>query len=258
MVRNAMRGLLQEAQRFWTFLLPTQFNVRRQLAAITILLALTAISGGVVLKPSRRTPDAWDNFKKDIAKRAQVDVFDDFQSGLDSWESTENVATWSYDHGGLATPGKLALFSPTLKLTNYNVDSVAQVVSKGLGLVFRAQGTRSYQAVNLVVDGRGPMPPLAVERFAVINGKESAHVRVKCPGTFQKDTLYHLHLEVRGESYTLYIEGQLIDSWSDGRTKSGGVGFFCVKGERARVAWVRVSNNTDAAGRLCAYLTTLF
>ncbi len=253
-----MNSLLLEVQKLWRFLLPTQFNVRRQLIAITILLALTAISGGVVLKPSRRTPDAWDNFKKDIVKRAQVDVFDDFQSGLDSWESTESVATWTYDLGGLATPGKLALFSPTLKLTDYNVDSVAQVVSKGLGLVFRARGAGTYQAVNLVVDGRGPMPPLAVERYAVINGKESAHVRVKCPGTFQKDTLYHIHLEVRGDSYTLYIEGHLIDSWTDARTRSGGVGFFCVKGERARVAWVRVSNNTDATGRLCSYLSSLF
>ena len=244
--------------RFLTHLLPTRFSLRRQLLALGILLALTAIAGAVVLKPSRHKPDAWDNFKRDIAKRAQVDLFEDFQSGLDSWESVENVATWSYDLGGLAIPGKLALFTPSLSLTDYDMDSVAQIVDRGLGLVFRASGPRSYQAAKLIVDGSGPMPPLVLERYAIIAGKETARVRVHCPGTFQKDTLYHIHLQVRGDSYTLYIEGRLIDSWSDSRTKSGGVGFFCAKGERARVAWVRTSHNTDAAGRLCGFVSSLF
>jgi hypothetical protein len=242
---------------FLTYLLPNRLNLRRQLLSLGILLALTAIAGAVVLKPSRHKPDAWDNFKKDIAKRAEVDVFDDFQSGLDSWESIENLGTWSYDNGGLAIPGKLAFLTPSLHMTDYDVDSVAQVVSKGLGLVFRASGTRSYQVAKLIVDGSGPMPPLVVERYAVVGGKESARVRVHCPGTFQKDTLYHIHLQVRGDSYTLFIEGQLIDSWSDPRTKSGGVGFFCANNERARVAWVRVSHNTDAAGRMCAWVAGL-
>jgi len=243
--------------RSWTYLLPSRFSLRRQLFALGILLALTAIAGAVVLKPSRHKPDAWDNFKKDIAKRAQLDVFDDFQSGLDSWESIENVASWSYDNGGLIIPGKLALYTPSLHLTDYDVDSVAQVVTKGLGVVFRAAGMRSYQVAKLIVDGKGPMPPLLVERYAVIGGKESPHVRVHCPGTFQKDTLYHIHLEVRGDAFTLFIQGQLIDSWSDSRTKSGGLGFFCSKGERSRLAWVRVSHNTDAAGRLCAFVSSM-
>jgi len=242
---------------FLRYLLPGRFSVRKQLLAVTILLALTAIAGAVALKPSRRKPDAWDNLKKNISTRAQIDVFEDFQSGLDSWESVDAVGTWSYDLGGLAIPGKLALLTPSLKLTDYDVDAVAQVVSKGLGLVFRASGPNHYQATKLVVDGLGSMPPLAVERYAVIGGKESKRVRVRCPGTFQKDTLYHIHLEVRGDSYTLYIEGRLIDSWTDNRTKSGGVGFFCVKGERARVAWVRVSHNMDAAGKVCAFVASL-
>ena len=243
--------------RFWTHLLPNRFNLRRQLFALGILLALTAIAGAVVLKPSRHKPDAWDTFKKDIAKRAQLDIFDDFQSGLDAWESIENLSTWSYDNGGLAIPGKVAVLTPSLRLTDYDVDSVAQVVSKGLGLVFRASGMRTLSGGQTHRRGKGPMPPLVVERYAVIEGRESARVRVKCPGTFQKDTLYHIHLQVRGDSYTLFIEGQLIDSWSDGRTKSGGVGFFCAKGDRARLAWVRVSHNADAEGRLCAFLSGL-
>ena len=112
--------------RFWTYLLPNRFNFRRQLFALGILLALTALAGAVVLKPSRHKPDAWDTFKKDLAKRAQLDIFDDFQSGLDNWENIENLATWSYDNGGLAIPGKVAVLTPSLQLTDYDVDAVAR------------------------------------------------------------------------------------------------------------------------------------
>lgn len=239
---------------FWSHILPNPSSLRRQLLAIGATLALTAIAGAVALKPSKRKPDSWDVFKRDVSQRALVDVFDDFQSGLDSWESVQNLSTWSYDLGGLVIPGKLSLLTPSLPLTDYNVDTVAQLVDNGLGIAFRASGLRTYEAIRLIVDGSGPMPPLMLERYSVINGTESAHVRVHCPATFQKDTMYRIHLEVQGEFFTLYIQDHLIDSWSNGRLKSGGVGFFCGPGERARVAYVRVSHNTDTAGRFCAFL----
>src|SRR5258708_1992921 len=166
--------------RFWSNRPPNRLHVRRQLLAIGILLALTAIAGAVVLKPSHRKPDSWDSLKKDVAKRAQVDLFDDFQGGLDSWESVENLGTWSYDNGGLAIPGKLALLTPSIQMTDYDADAVAQVVNRGVGVAFRASGTRNYQVAKLVVDGGGPMPPLTLERYAVIGGKESRPVRVQC------------------------------------------------------------------------------
>jgi hypothetical protein len=245
-------------RRFWTYLRLNPDYMRRQFLLLGILFALTAIAGAVVLKPSHQKPDSWANFKKDISKRAKVDVFDDFQGGLDSWESIDNAATWSYDNGGLVIPGKPAVLSPSIPLTDYDFDSVAQVVSKGLGLVFRASGPRRYQVAKLMVAGTGAMPPMVVERYAVIDGQESPHTRVRCPATFQKDTLYQIHLEVRGDSFTLYIAGHLIDTWSDRRTPSGGVGFFCANGDRARVAWVRVLNNNDATGRVCAFAASLF
>jgi len=241
----------------WSNLLPNRFNLRRQLLTIGILLALTAIGGAVVLKPSHHKPDSWDSLKKNFAQRAQVDLFDDFQSGLDSWESVESLGTWSYDNGGMAIPGRMALLTPSLHLSDYDVNAVAQVVNRGVGVVFRASGMRNYQVAKLLVDGGGPMPPLTLERYAVINGKESRRVRVHCPGTFQKDTMYQIRLHVSGDTYTLYLQGQLIDSWSDIRTKTGGVGFFCGKGERARLAWVRVMHNADLAGRVCAFVSGL-
>src|SRR5579871_2430185 len=247
----------RDLMSFWTYIRPNRLNLRRQLLALGSLLALTAIAGAVALKPSHHKPDSWDNLKRDIAKRAQLDLFDDFQAGLDGWDSIENLSTWSYDNGGLIIPGKPAVLSASKHLSDYNVDAVAQVVNRGLGLVFRASGPRTYQVAKLIVEGRGPMPPLFVEHYSVLGGKESAKVRVRCPGTFQKDTLYHIRLDVHGDSFTLFIEGQLIASWTDDRIKSGGVGFFCSGGEKARVAWVRVTHNNDATGRLCAFVSSL-
>ena len=38
---------------FWTHFRPNRLNLKRQLVAVGSLLALTAIAGAVVLKPSR-------------------------------------------------------------------------------------------------------------------------------------------------------------------------------------------------------------
>ena len=54
--------------------------------------------------------------------------------------------------------------------------------------------------------------------------------------------------------FTIVAQGQVVDFWSDNRIRKGGVGFFCGRGEKARVRWVEVSHQYDALGRLCAYL----
>jgi hypothetical protein len=232
---------------------------RKQIAVLTALLAVAAIAGAVVLKPSGRSqPDVWAKFKQQVANRAQVDLFDDFSQGLDSWQSGGNIAsTWSYDKNGFVNPGALSLFAPSMGLTNYDLDALFEIETKGVGLVFRAAGPRTYQAVRVLVEGSGPMPALVVERFHVADGKASRPVRTRYPLRFQADTLYRVHLQVRGDAFSLYLQGQLADFWSDNRLRSGGVGLFCSPGEHARVAWIRVSENTDSLGRMCSLLVSV-
>lgn len=231
---------------------------RKQIAVITALLAVAAFAGAVVLTPARRTkPDAWDKLKEQVANRAQVDLFDDFSTGLDAWQSGENIASsWSYDRNGFVNPGALSLFTPTMHLTDYDVDALFQIENKGIGLVFRAAGPRNYQAVQVLADGSGSMPSLVVERYGVSGGQASHPMRVRYTGRYQADTMYRVHLQVRGDDFALYLQGQLVDGWSDHKLRSGGVGFFCARGEHARVAWIRVSQNTDSIGRMCAFLTS--
>lgn len=232
---------------------------RKHIAVITALLAVAAIAGAVVLTPTHRArPDVWELLRQNISKRAQVDLFDDFSQGLDAWENGGGLAaTWSYDKNGFVNPGALSFFGPSMDLTNYDLDAMVQIEAKGLGLVFRAASPQSYQVARLIVEGAGPMPALALERYAVIAGHASRPVLTRYPGHFQSDALHHLHLEIRGDAFSFYIQGNLIDYWSDHRLSAGGVGLFCSAGERARVAWVRVTHNTDVLGRMCSLLSSV-
>jgi len=232
---------------------------RKQIAVVTALLAVAAIAGAVVLKPSKHSkPDAWAKLKGQVADRAQVDLFDDFSTGLDAWQSGENIAsTWSYDKNGFVNPGALSLFEPSLHLENYDLDALVQIETKGVGLVFRASGPRNYQAVRIISAGSGPMRTLAVERYDVVAGQASRPIRVPFPTRFDSETLYRVQLQVRGDAFSLYIQGQLADYWTDKRLRAGGVGLFCGAGERARVAWIRVSHNTDTVGRMCSFLASV-
>ena len=223
---------------------------------VTIILALSAV---VVLSPSRLGNPSSLGIRHVIKSRAKIDLFDDFRSGLDRWQNNgKSSMAWSYDQNGFVIPGNLSLLTSTMSLTDYDVDSVVQIEKKAFGLVFRASGPESYQAAKLVIEDTSyPMSSVVVERYTVINGVESAREVVSSPARFPKDTLYRVHLHVHGDSFTLYIQGRLIAFWSDARLLSGGVGFFCNKGERARIASVRVSHNADMLGHLCALIAPL-
>jgi hypothetical protein len=238
---------------------PSLVSPRKHIAIIAALLAVAAIAGAVVLTPSHRTKtDVWETLRQRVSKRAQVDLFDDFSQGLDAWNTGENhSSSWAYDKNGFVSVGALSTFEPSMHLTNYDLDALVQIEAKGLGLVFRAASQQSYQVAKLVIEGSGPMPSLAVQRYAVISGHASRATLTRYPEHYQSDTLYRVHLEVRGDTFALYIQGNLIDYWSDSRLSAGGMGLFCSSGEHARVAWVRVSHNTDSLGRMCSFLSSV-
>ena len=51
----------------------------------------------------------------------------------------------------LSIPAHFPCLSQACNLTNYDLDALVQIEAKGLGLVFRAASTHSYQAAKLVV-----------------------------------------------------------------------------------------------------------
>jgi hypothetical protein len=217
-----------------------------------VLPALPSVPAGNV---NQVVADRWNNFHQTILNRAAVDLTDDFRSGLDAWESRSNLTTsWSYDASGFVQPGPLALYKPSADLTDYRFQFLGEIDQKGLGCAFRAANLDNYYAVKLLVVKPGPLPVVRLVRYAVIDGKEERHVEKPLPLTARPDTLYRMVVEVRGSDFTIVAQGQVVDFWSDNRLARGGVGFFCGRGEKARLRWVEVSHQYDALGRLCAYL----
>lgn len=198
----------------------------------------------------------WTAFRKSISARAGVHYMDDFRSGLDAWTVGASDANWSYDNMGFVRPGALALYKPTLSLTDYEVDFLARIEQKGLGFVFRAADTRNYQAVRFVVVKSGPLPEIHLVRYTVLNGREASRSEKALPFTLSLDTFFTVHLSLRGDDFTLMVQDKLADFWSDGRLKTGGIGFLCGKGESAHVRRVEVSHQNDTLGRFCAYIAS--
>jgi hypothetical protein len=222
------------------------------LHSLPVLPSLPSLPAGNV---QQVVADRWNNVHQTILNRAAIDLTDDFRSGLDAWESRSNLtSSWSYDASGFVQPGPLAIFKPSSEMTDYRLQFLGEIDQKGLGCAFRAATLDNYYAIKLVVAKPGPLPLVRLVRYAVINGKEERHIEHPLPVATRPDTLYRMVVDARGGDFTIMVQGQVVDFWSDHRLPKGGIGFFCGRGEKARIRWVEVSHQYDALGRLCAYL----
>lgn len=191
-----------------------------------------------------------------IMRRAGVRLFDDFRAGLASWQGREGWAkTWRYGDATFVEPGELALLSPSIGLSDYTLTFLGQIERRSLNWVFRATDTANYYSMRIVVTRGGPLPEAMVVRSVTINGRERDVKSLPIPFPVKADTLYLVRMEVRGQDFTTYIQDQLVDHFSDARLRSGGVGFYSPRGDRALLRWVEVSHQYDYLGRLCALLS---
>jgi hypothetical protein len=260
----------REIASSWRWIHTAWKGAPRDLKVVSLLLPLlltVAITGSLpkvqikqvapqnVAQVEQAVNEHWKNLNQTISDRAGIAYADDFRAGLDAWESRSNLTTsWSYDQAGFVRPGPLAVFKPTVDLADYRFEFLGEIDQKALGWAFRARDLNNYYAMKFVVVKPGPLPLVHMVRYAVINGKEGPHVDKPLPMTVRNDMLYRVQVNVRGSDFTIMAQGQIVDFWSDSRLRQGGIGFFCSRGERARLRWVEVSHQYDALGRLCAYL----
>jgi hypothetical protein len=236
--------------KFVTVLLPVLLAIA--IGPSVPKISIAQVNPGGVQKMVR---GQWKDLNRTIVNRAAVAFTDDFRSGLDAWESRSNLTTsWSYDATGFVQPGPLAVFKPSIEMTDYRFEFLSEIDQKGMGCAFRAKDLNNYYALKFTVVKPGPLPMVRMVRYAVIDGKEGPHVEKPLPLTVRRDMLYRVMLNVQGNDFTIMAQGQVVDFWSDDRLKRGGVGFFCGRGEKARIRWVEVSHQYDTLGRLCAYL----
>jgi hypothetical protein len=194
-------------------------------------------------------------FRHSMAERAAVALDEDFRSGLDDWNSRSGDATgWSYDSTGFVKPGPLALYNPSLGLTNYEVQFLGMIGKKSLSWVVRAADFDNYYVVKLVERKGGPLPEIGVTRYAVINGKAQDRVDTTVAISARPEMMYLVKMDVKGDDFAIWVQDQMVDNWSESRLPRGGVGFYSAKGEESLVRWVQITHQYDMLGRLCAYL----
>jgi hypothetical protein len=226
----------------------------RQVAAGVLLVGAGWLGIGR-LNRSGVIQNAQNHFVLRLRERAAVDLQDDFRSGLSQWTGPAGWAnSWTYDDTGFARPGRLALLAGSMALSDYRLEFVAQIDKKAVAWVFRASDARNYYVCKLLESKRGAGSAYSILRYAVIAGRERLRAPLPLPVTATAKTMFRVRQEIRGDQFTTYLDGRVIDTWSDSSLPRGGFGFFAGPGEAAYIRWVNVAYQDDALGRLCAYL----
>ena len=198
--------------------------------------------------------EQWVTVKQTMVDRAAIALDEDFRAGLDDWTSRGGTTAWAFDATGFVRPGPLALYRPSIDLTDYQLQFLGMIDKKALSWVVRAADFDDYYVVKLVVLKPGPVPTVGVTRYAVIHGEAQSRVDTVAFINAREDMLYRVRMDIHGDVFALTVQGQMVDSWSEPRLRKGGVGFFTARGEASRLRWVQVTHQYDMLGRLCAYL----
>lgn len=192
-------------------------------------------------------------------RRATTHLAESFETGMTAWGAKPNdwAPGWSRSPDGFVHPGKLALFQPTLRYADYRIDFLGQIENRSLSWVVRGKDARNYYAMELKLARPGLRPVLSMTHYPVVDGIPGHPVEQPLSVMVHNDTPYHVSVEVEGTHYTVSIEGETIDSWSDDTLPAGGVGFFSEPGARARIYWLNVSRNDDWFGWFCGRIAGL-
>jgi hypothetical protein len=192
-----------------------------------------------------------------ISRRAEVRMGDSFQNGMAAWgvPSQSWAPGWARHAEGYVTPGKLALFQPTLGYTDYRLEFFGQIESKSLNWAVRASDDANYYAMKFSAVGPARHAVMTMIHYPVVAGKKGPRTATPLNFALLEHTPYHVAVDVRGDQVTTSIEGRQIDTFVDRTLARGGVGFFAEAGEQARLYWIKVSKNEDWLGRVCAFLS---
>lgn len=194
---------------------------------------------------------SWNPAREAARRRAAVTLHEDFSGGLGSW--TSGAADWSRDPAGFAVVGSLALLGPSLHMTDYRLEFQGQIERESLAWVFRARDHNNYYAMKISVLQPGPLPTMALIRYRVLDAQQTPPVQVPLRILLHNESTFRVQMRVSGSDFTTFINQQQVDFWTDERFPSGGVGFFCDKGSRARLYWVRIAHQDDLLGKLCSF-----
>jgi hypothetical protein len=176
----------------------------------------------------------------------------EFSQGLQEWG---REATWRMD-GGVARPARLALWKPTMGKADYDLEFGGQIDQRAISWVFRAENEREYYASKIVLHRPGEISGASIHRYVVHGSEAVSRIELPLPVILQRNHPYQFTVAVKGNRFRTFIDGHVIDDWTDNRHRTGGVGFYSDPGEMAGLHWVSFRERRGLFERLLA--TALF
>jgi len=217
-------------------------RIPRRLIVALAAVVLVALVGSAL----------WNAMRESVRQRAAVVLNEDFSTGM--WRWTAGTADWSRDPAGFVEVGSLALLGPSLRMTDYRLEFMGEIERQSLAWAFRAQDPDNYYAMRIAVLQAGPLPSLALLRSRIVLGQEVPLGQVPLRVILYNNAPFRVQMRISGSDFTTFVNNQQVDFWSDDRFPAGGVGFFCEKGGRARLYWIKITHQDDLMGKLCSYL----
>lgn len=166
---------------------------------------------------------------------APVPIEEHFNAGMEQWQG--DISGWRLDAAG-ARPAGLALFRPTLGLSDYEFEFFTRIEARAATFIFRASNASNYQKVSIAMVESGRYE---LQRRAVIGGIEEPAAAVPLPGVLRPGAAFTVRTQARQNDFSIWLDGELAARWTDGRLPVGGIGFIAGRDERARIYWVRVT-----------------
>jgi hypothetical protein len=155
------------------------------------------------------------------------------------WVGEQGWSTeWASDTGGSKRGRQLTLYRPSTGMTDYQFRFVGQIESKALGWVFRAADTKNYYAMKIENLRPGAM---AISHLAVVEGRESSYSQKPLSIDARPGAAYRVNVDVSGPRFTITVNGEPVDFWTDNRLKAGAVGFMNERDERGASSSVQFS-----------------
>jgi hypothetical protein len=164
-----------------------------------------------------------------------------FDCGWGNWVG--GVEDWRLDVAGVRT-GSLALFAPSLEMRDYDLEFLARIENRSVSWVFRAADFHEYYLCSIAAVAGGGYE---FTRRTVTGGAAGPAVTSPLASAPNARRTITVRTRVRESGFTVSVDGNDIDSWTDSRLPLGGIGFVGASDDRARLYWVRLSSAGSSA-----------